>query len=58
MLKVDDIPVTAADDVPVLKYMYLQAMDRYDSHLHAYSNSDIMFTGSPLNTLYTLVYNH
>lgn len=53
-----DVPVAAADGVPVLKYMYLHAMEHYDSHLYAYSNSDIIFTGSLLNTLYTLINNH
>ena len=49
--------VTAADDIPVLKFMYIDAMKKYKSTYYAYSNSDILFTGALVDTLIGCAYN-
>ena len=49
--------VTAADDIPVLKFMYIDAMKKYKSTYYAYSNSDILFTGNLVDTLIGCAYN-
>ena len=51
------VRVTAADDVPVLKFMYIDAMKTYKSTFYAYSNSDILFTGALVDTLIGCAYN-
>ncbi|KAL3854145.1 hypothetical protein ACJMK2_013423 [Sinanodonta woodiana] len=43
--------VVAADGVPVLKYMYIDAMKRYESSLYAFANGDILFTDTLIDTL-------
>ncbi|XP_045192229.2 uncharacterized protein LOC123548760 isoform X2 [Mercenaria mercenaria] len=45
------ISVAAADGIPVLKYMYKDVMDNYNSTFYAYSNGDILFTDTLINTL-------
>ena len=42
---------TAADGVPVLKNMFLDAMSNYNTMFYAYSNGDILYTNSLLETL-------
>ncbi|XP_070192851.1 uncharacterized protein [Littorina saxatilis] len=37
--------------VPVLKHMYLDAMERFNTTLYAYANGDILFTDSLVDTL-------
>ena len=55
----DVLPVrqTAADDVPVLKFMYLEAMKAYNTTYYAYSNSDILYSGTLVDTLIGCAYN-
>ncbi|KAK3600955.1 hypothetical protein CHS0354_004164 [Potamilus streckersoni] len=43
--------VTAADGIPVLKYMYIDVMRRFESNFYAYANSDILFTDTLVVTL-------
>ncbi|KAK3582656.1 hypothetical protein CHS0354_001706 [Potamilus streckersoni] len=43
--------VTAADGVPVLKYMYIDTMKKYESNLYAFANADILFTDTLVDTL-------
>ena len=54
------VRVTAVDDVPVLKFMYLDAMKAYNTTYYAYSNSDILYSNNLVDTLigcaYTLSY--
>lgn len=45
------IPVAVEGSVPVLKYMYLDAMENFNSTFYAYSNGDILFTNSLIETL-------
>ncbi|KAL3860536.1 hypothetical protein ACJMK2_010652 [Sinanodonta woodiana] len=51
------VRVTAADEVPVLKYMYIDAMRRVDSHFYAFANSDILFTDTLVDTLIQILQN-
>ena len=51
------VRVTAAGDVPVLKFMYIDAMKTYKSTFYAYSNGDILFTGALVDTLIGCAYN-
>ncbi|XP_067651731.1 uncharacterized protein [Haliotis asinina] len=46
---------TAALGVPVLKYMFLDAIRRFKSNFYAYSNGDILFDEGLINTLRTVV---
>ncbi|KAK3579568.1 hypothetical protein CHS0354_010454 [Potamilus streckersoni] len=46
------VRVAAAEGVPVLKYMYIDAMKKIDSDFYAYSNSDILFTDTLIKTLF------
>ncbi|KAL3860680.1 hypothetical protein ACJMK2_010771 [Sinanodonta woodiana] len=45
------VRVAHAGDVPVLKYMYLDAMAKFNSQFYAFANSDILFTDGLINTL-------
>ncbi|KAK3600954.1 hypothetical protein CHS0354_004163 [Potamilus streckersoni] len=45
------VRIAAADGVPVLKYMYLDAKKKFESDFYTYANSDILFTDSLLDTL-------
>ncbi|XP_053390897.1 uncharacterized protein LOC128553747 [Mercenaria mercenaria] len=45
------VHVAAADGVPVLQYMYKDVMDNYNSTFYTYSNGDILFTDTLINTL-------
>ncbi|XP_060083811.1 uncharacterized protein LOC132563068 [Ylistrum balloti] len=48
----DVLPVKiAANGVPILKYMYIDAIERYDSPYYAYSNGDILYSYSLIDTL-------
>ena len=44
----------AAGGVPVLKHMFMDAMDAYNTTFYAYSNSDILFTKTLIDTLSSL----
>ncbi|KAL3860512.1 hypothetical protein ACJMK2_010631 [Sinanodonta woodiana] len=50
--------VTAADGVPVLKYMYIDAMRKFKSNFYAYANSDILFTDTLVDTLIEILQNN
>lgn len=52
--EVRHISVAAADGIPVLKYMFRDVMDLYNSTYYAYSNGDILFTNTLINTLLQL----
>ncbi|KAL3860540.1 hypothetical protein ACJMK2_010656 [Sinanodonta woodiana] len=49
------VRVSAAEGVPVLKYMYIDAMEKFNSDFYAYSNSDILFTDTLIKTLLSLL---
>ena len=51
------ISVSAADGIPVLKFMYRDVMRRYNSTFYAYSNSDILFTDTLTDTLLQIMFN-
>ena len=44
---------TSEDGIPILKYMYLTAMDNFESDFYGFVNSDILFHGNLLKTLVT-----
>ena len=48
---------TAADGIPVLKFIYLDAMKAYMTTYYAYSNSDILYSGNLVDTLIGCTYN-
>ena len=48
--------VTAADGIPVLKYMYDDAMAAYNTTFYSYSNSDILYTDTLIDTLVSIAY--
>ena len=48
---------TASNGMPILKYMYLSAIEFFKSDFYAFSNSDILFTGGLLKTLVTAKYS-
>lgn len=48
------ITVAAADGIPVLKYMYRDVMENYNTTFYAYSNGDILYTETLLDTLLQL----
>lgn len=52
--EVRHISAAAADGIPVLKYMYKDAMDNYNSTFYAYSNGDILYTETLIKTLLLL----
>ncbi|KAK3594296.1 hypothetical protein CHS0354_018986 [Potamilus streckersoni] len=45
---------TFLEGVPVLKYMYLDTMHRFNSTFYGYSNSDILFNDGLIMTLVTI----
>ena len=49
------VRVAAADDIPVLKYMYQDVMEAFNTTFYAYSNGDILYTESLVDTLVGLV---
>ena len=49
--------VTALDDIPVIKFMYLDAMKAYNTLYYAYSNSDILYSSNLVDTLLGCAYN-
>ena len=50
------LPVSVSTHgVPVLKYMYRDVKERFNSTFYAYSNGDILYTYSLINTLLELV---
>lgn len=44
--------------MPILKYMYLAAIENFRSDFYAFSNSDILFNGGLLKTLVTAKYTY
>ncbi|KAL4234707.1 hypothetical protein ACF0H5_006349 [Mactra antiquata] len=50
-----NISVAAADGIPVLKYMYKDAIANYNSTFYAYANGDILFNEKLVNTLMFLL---
>ena len=50
------IRVTAADGIPVLKFMYEDVMTAYNTTFYAYSNSDILYTDTLIDTLASYAY--
>ncbi|KAL3860535.1 hypothetical protein ACJMK2_010651 [Sinanodonta woodiana] len=50
--------VASTDGIPVLKYMYIDAMRRVKSNFYAYSNSDILFTDTLVDTLIEILENN
>ena len=48
---------TAADGIPVLKFMYLDAMKAYKTTYYAYSNSDMLYSSNLVDTLIGCAYN-
>ncbi|KAL3860529.1 hypothetical protein ACJMK2_010647 [Sinanodonta woodiana] len=52
------VRVAAADGVPVLKYMYLDAMKQFESDFYTYVNSDILFTNTLVDTLIEILQNN
>lgn len=53
---VRNISKTAENGLPVLKYMYIDAIKSSDSIFYGYANSDILFDGGLIKTLVNLVY--
>ncbi|KAK3599735.1 hypothetical protein CHS0354_037207 [Potamilus streckersoni] len=51
------VRATAAQGAPVLKYMYLDVMKRFDSNFYAFANSDILFTDKLVETLSDILKN-
>ena len=49
------VSVSSHYGVPVLKYMYRDVKERFNSTFYAYSNGDILYTYSLINTLLELV---
>ncbi|XP_069113653.1 uncharacterized protein [Argopecten irradians] len=50
------LPVRKAGrGVPILKYMYKDAMERYNSTFYAFSNGDILYSQSLIETLQTVL---
>ena len=49
------VMVAAADGIPVLKYMYRDVMEAFNTTFYAYSNSDILYTDSLVDTLVALL---
>ena len=49
------IRVEAAGGVPVLKHMYRDIMAEYNTTFYAYSNSDILYTDTLIETLASLI---
>lgn len=50
------LPVSReAVGVPILKNMYLDAMDRFNSTLYAFANGDVLFTLSLIHTLLAIL---
>ena len=52
--KVFPLRIAAAGGIPVLKYMYKDVMEAFNTTFYAYSNSDILFTDSLIDTLLAL----
>ncbi|XP_052807809.1 uncharacterized protein LOC128236752 [Mya arenaria] len=55
--KVLPVSVTAAEGVPVLKYMYRDVMEKYNTTFYAYTNADILFTDTLLDSLVQIITN-
>ncbi|XP_052232705.1 uncharacterized protein LOC127845678 isoform X3 [Dreissena polymorpha] len=45
----------AADGIPVLKYMFRDAMNHFKTSLYAFSNSDILYTDTLIRTLAQMI---
>ncbi|XP_060559478.1 uncharacterized protein LOC132719680 [Ruditapes philippinarum] len=51
------ISTAAAGGIPVLKYMYRDAIKKYNSTFYAYSNGDILYTETLIDTLLLMKYS-
>lgn len=49
------ISAAAAGGIPVLKNMYIDVMDRYNTTFYAYANGDILFTERLIDTLISIL---
>ncbi|XP_052817697.1 uncharacterized protein LOC128243790 isoform X2 [Mya arenaria] len=49
--------VSAAEGIPVLKYMYRDVMEKYNTTFYAYSNADILFTDTLPDSLVQIITN-
>ncbi|XP_052233104.1 uncharacterized protein LOC127845966 [Dreissena polymorpha] len=47
----------AADGIPVLKYMFRDAMDHFNTSFYAFSNGDILFTDTLIRTLAHMIHS-
>ena len=54
---VHPIRVASSDGFPVMKYMYEDVMSAYNTTFYAYSNSDILYTDTLIDTLIAIGYN-
>ena len=52
------VRVAAADGIPVLKYMFQDVMEAFNTTFYAYSNGDILYTDGLIDTLVALVNSH
>lgn len=48
------LPKTSSIGVPILKFMYLDVMKKYNAHFYGYSNGDLLFTHTLVKTLLKL----
>ena len=49
------LSVVAADGIPVLKYMYRDVMNLFNTSFYAFSNGDILFTETLIHTLAQII---
>ena len=54
---VHPIRVASSDGFPVMKYMYEDVIAAYSTTFYAYSNSDILYTNTLIETLIAIAYN-
>ena len=52
------VRIAAADGIPVLKYMYQDVMGAFNTTFYAYSNGDILYTESLVDTLVGIFNSH
>ena len=51
------IRIASSDGFPVMKYMYEDVIAAYSTTFYAYSNSDILYTNTLIETLIAIAYN-
>ena len=52
------IRMASSDGFPVMKYMYEDVIAAYSTTFYAYSNSDILYTNTLIETLIAIAYNN